>query len=175
MGKGALIGKVVGIEKIFGEFKWQEEVIRHRVKSEVENLALELLGEARALAPNLTGELRGSLRWSGAATEKGVYAQVGSDEPVSRWMEYGWTPNPHRGTKAKWDKKTGRVKVQGWTKGGGKYRANASEWTRNPRTASEWAKYGPRTIHKFPFLMPALNSMRDTIRERLRAAVEDPA
>ena len=173
MGKGTLIGRVVGIEKITGEFDLRKEMIRQRVRSEVENLAGELLGVARSLAPHDTGELRGSLRWSGAATEKGVYAEVGSDEPVARWMEYGWTPNPHRGTKEKRHKITGKLLTQGWKKGGPKYRPNASEWTRNPRSPEDWARYGPRNIYSRPFLGKALGEMRETIRDRLRAAVEE--
>lgn len=179
MGKGSLIGKVVGIEKITGEFQLEKEIIRHRIRSEVGDLAIELLGVARGMAPHKTGALRGSMRWSGAATDKGVYAQVGTDEPLGRWMEFGWTPNPRRGTKAKYGK-DGRVSVQGWTKGGRKYRkGGSSEWTRNPRSKGDWADYiairGGRTVYSHPFLSPAFDSMRNTIRERLRAAVEDPA
>jgi len=175
---GILTGKFVGVESIVADLRLYSGTIRERVKDAVDLSARELVSSAKDLAPTDTGELRSSIRWSGAATEPRVLAKIGTDVFYGRFQESGWTPNPRRGRKAKNDPLTGRTIVQGWKKGGSKWQTGGSaEWRRNPRNAADWQDYlkvkGTRTIYARPFLKPALAGLRGTIRDRFLAAVND--
>jgi hypothetical protein len=167
---GILTGKFVGVESIIADLRLYSDTIRARVREAVEVSASELVTRAKSYAPVLKkphpdrtgGELRSSIRWSGAATERRTLAKIGTDVFYGRFQESGWTPNPKRGSKKP-------------TKGAAYF---GKGWKRNPKNEAGWADYlaknGKRTIWARPFLKPALNDLRGTIRQRLLDAVEKP-
>ena len=150
-------GKLVGAETVVADISRLEVTLREQLKAEVRAAGEELTGRARALAPVLErphkgrvgGELRGSISALGIETDKSISVEVGTEVFYGRFLESGWTPNPRR---------------------------SGETWKRNPRKAKDWrafvAQKGGRRIVAHPFLKPALGEMRDTLRDRLTAAVE---
>lgn len=173
MAKPVIKASLVGAETIVIDLRRLDATLRRRLREEVGAIAQELASKAMMLAPVKTGALRASIYAAGKETEKRTIAAIGTDIKngmafYGRFLESGWTPNNRT--------KLVNVGAIFGPSGPSVVSMRKAGWKRNPRNERAWARHlgagGKRKIYAYPFLKPALASMRNTIRQRMLAVVQ---